>query len=159
MEPLELRVEEAEASVLAIKRSEGGMFEVVCANDSVGILDADVARTMPNGTAKLATLRAKEEAAARAAAQLQVLLGAPEAVEGPSAPRTAALGQGAGGAEPRDQKPSELDVLVDVEMAPLPRTPAESVLDDAERTPCQSRQTWEFWRMPRRTSCPRCRVQ
>ena len=78
MEALELRVGEAECCVLTLTRTDQHtVLQVRCADDSVRFLDTDIIRTMPNGSACLGMLWAKEAVAKRAAARPQCVTIAP----------------------------------------------------------------------------------
>ena len=78
MEALELRVGEAECCVLTLTHTvQPTLFQVRCADDSVRFLGTDIIRTLPNGSACLGMLWAKEAVAKRAAARPQCVTIAP----------------------------------------------------------------------------------
>ena len=56
VEPVELHPGEAEPSVMELKCLGPREFEVVLADDSVRVVDIDIVRTLPNGSAKLGSV-------------------------------------------------------------------------------------------------------
>ena len=85
VEPLDIPQGHAELTVLAFTRKGPAQFEVHCADDSVRLLDIDIVRTLPNGSAKLGALLARESRVVRVERREEQDAGA--------APR---FGQGAG---------------------------------------------------------------